>query len=168
MQQKAFEIKILRIRPHLFSEAVRLLKDSDEAEDVVQDAILKLWTMRDHLEEYRSVEGLAVVMVRRLALNQTRTMKVRSLWGRKKNDKTEVLLNDVELSPEEHLMEKELDSQLSVLISQLPDKQQVILRMKHIDGMETEQIAQLVGCSEMAVRQNLSRARKRIWEYFER
>ena len=57
MEQKAFEIEIQRIRPHLINEAEQLLKDGEEAEDVVQDTILKLWTMRDRLDEYRSMEG---------------------------------------------------------------------------------------------------------------
>ena len=42
----------------------------------------------------------------------------------------------------------------------LPDMQQAVLRMKHIDGLETAEIAHITGCTEEAVRQNLSRARK--------
>ena len=168
MEQKAFEIEIQRIRPHLINKAEQLLKDGEEAEDVVQDTILKLWTMRDRLDEYRSMEGLAVVMVRRLALNQMRTITVRKLWSGKKDNEDKSLTPDAELSPEEQLVMQEQDGQLKALISQLPDKQQAILRMKHLDGMETEQIAQLAGCSEAAVRQNLSRARRQIWKCFKR
>ncbi len=103
MEQKAFEIEIQRIRPHLINEAEQLLKDGEEAEDVVQDTILKLWTMRDRLDEYRSMEGLAVVMVRRLALNQMRTITVRKLWNGKKDNEDKSLTPDAELSLEETL-----------------------------------------------------------------
>jgi len=73
MEQKEFETLIRQIRPKLHTEALRLLTDSDEAEDVTQEAVLKLWTIREQLEAYRSVEALAVVMVRRLALSRKRT-----------------------------------------------------------------------------------------------
>ena len=69
MQQKEFETLIRQIRQHLYHEAMRLLADSDESEDVTQDTVLKLWAMRQQLDAYRSVEALAVVMVRRLADN---------------------------------------------------------------------------------------------------
>ena len=49
MEQKAFEIEIQRIRPHLINKAEQLLKDGEEAEDVVQDTIPGLWTVRDRL-----------------------------------------------------------------------------------------------------------------------
>ena len=70
MEQKEFETLIRQIRPKLHTEALRLLTDSDEAEDVTQEAVLKLWTIRQQLEAYRSVEALAVVMVRRIALSR--------------------------------------------------------------------------------------------------
>ena len=47
-----------------------------------------------------------------------------------------------------------------------PDRQQTILRMKHIDGMEVPDIARLTGCSPEAVRMNLSRARRQIRDQF--
>ena len=49
MEQKVFEIEIQRIRPHLINEVEQLLKDGEEAEDVVQDTIPGLWTVRDRL-----------------------------------------------------------------------------------------------------------------------
>ena len=64
---------IRRIRPRLHSEALRHLLDSDEAEDVTQEAVLKLWAMRQELDEYRSVEALAIVMTKRIALTRKRT-----------------------------------------------------------------------------------------------
>ena len=52
------------------------------------------------------------------------------------------------------------------LINKLPGLQQTILRMKHVDGFEVEEIAGLTGSTPEAVRMNLSRARKRVREQF--
>ena len=51
-------------------------------------------------------------------------------------------------------------------MEQLPGLQQTILRMKHVDGFEVKEIAELTGSSPEAVRVNLSRARKKVKELF--
>ena len=162
MQQKEFETLIRQIRQHLYHEAMQLLADSDEAEDVTQDTVLKLWAMRQQLDAYRSVEALAVVMVRRLAVSRKRTATTISLSNRQTPD----LSNDD--SPEHLLISQEEETKMLQMIATLPDAQQAILRMKHIDGLETSEIASITGSSEEAVRQNLSRARKRILKMFTR
>ena len=162
MQQKEFETLIRQIRQHLYHEAMRLLADNDEAEDVTQDTVLKLWAMRQQLDAYRSVEALAVVMVRRLAVSRKRTATTISLSERQPPD----LSNDD--SPEHLLISQEEETKMLQMIATLPDAQQAILRMKHIDGLETSEIASITGSSEEAVRQNLSRARKRILKMFTR
>lgn len=69
-------------------------------------------------------------------------------------------------SPEDRMIDEEEEEKEKELIRSLPDKQQVVLRMKHIDGMEVSEIAQVTGMSRDAVRQNLSRARKKIVSFF--
>ena len=49
-------------------------------------------------------------------------------------------------------------------IEQLPQKQQIVLRMRHLEGMESEDIAETVQMSVEAVYQNLSRARRGVLE----
>lgn len=143
----------------MYHEALRFLCDSDEAEDVTQDAVLKLWSMRQMLDEYHSVEALAVVMVRRLALTRKRAVSIPLAdW-----QETEMSGND---TPETTLISHEEEAKLMRLIETLPDAQQAVLRMKHIDGLETSEIARITGCTEEAVRQNLSRARRRIMQLF--
>ena len=160
MEQKEFETLIRQIRPKLYAEALRLLTDSDEAEDVTQETVLKLWTIREQLEAYRSVEALAVVMVRRLALSRKRVAATIPLadWQQTDTDSID--------SPEDLLISQEEETKVIRMISTLPDAQQTVLRMKHIDGLETSEIARITGSSEEAIRQNLSRARKRILKMF--
>ena len=52
------------------------------------------------------------------------------------------------------------------LIDRLPGLQQAVLRMKHLDGLEVEEISEITGTSPDAVRMNLSRARKWIKKEF--
>ena len=145
MEQKEFETLIRQIRPKLYAEALRLLT---------------LWTIRQQLEIYRSMEALAVVMVRRLALSRKRVATTIPLsnWQQTDTDSID--------SPEDLLISREEETKVIKMISTLPDAQQTVLRMKHIDGLETSEIARITGSSEEAIRQNLSRARKKILKMF--
>lgn len=58
------------------------------------------------------------------------------------------------------LVEEENMQEILEVIGTLPDLQQSILRMKHLEGFEVEEIARLTGSTPVAVRTNLSRARK--------
>ena len=147
------------MRRRLMDEARRFLRNQDEAEDTVQDVVLKLWTMRDRLGDYRSVEALAVVITRHLCLSRKRDYgKCLDLQALKETTDSG--------SPEQLLIGRETEGRLLELIDSLPDRQQAILRMKHVDGMETDEIAALTGMTADSVRQNLSRARRNIMKRF--
>ncbi len=158
-QQKELEKVIVGMRRRLMDEARRFLRNQDEAEDTVQDVVLKLWTMRDRLGDYRSVEAMAVVITRHLCLSRKRDYgKCLDLQALKETTDSG--------SPEQLLIGRETEGRLLELIDTLPDRQQAILRMKHVDGMETDEIAALTGMTADSVRQNLSRARRNIMKRF--
>lgn len=158
-QQKELEKVIVGMRRRLMNEARRFLRNQDEAEDTVQDVVLKLWTMRDRLGDYRSVEAMAVVITRHLCLSRKRDYgKCLDLQALKETTDSG--------SPEQLLIGRETEGRLLELIDSLPDRQQAILRMKHVDGMETDEIAALTGMTADSVRQNLSRARRNIMKRF--
>ncbi len=158
-QQKELEKVIVGMRRRLMDEARRFLRNQDEAEDTVQDVVLKLWTMRDRLGDYRSVEAMAVVITRHLCLSRKRDYgKCLDLQALKETTGSG--------SPEQLLIGRETEGRLLELIDSLPDRQQAILRMKHVDGMETDEIAALTGMTADSVRQNLSRARRNIMKRF--
>lgn len=69
-------------------------------------------------------------------------------------------------TPERTLIKEERMEELLALIATLPNLQQAILKMKHIEGFEVEEIARLTGSTPIAVRTNLSRARKKVREQF--
>lgn len=147
------------MRPRLHREAMRYLSDSDDAEDITQEVVLKLWMMHDRLDEYRSTEALAMLMTRRLSLNRLRSATVQLQdW---QQDETAAAS-----TPETDLISKEDSDRIERLMDSLPDTQQAVLRMKHNEGMEVAEIARLTGSTAEAVRQNLSRARRNIMKCF--
>ena len=129
-------------------------------EDVVQEVFLKLWYIRDELDRYDSVEALAVQITKHLCLNRLRAFRYRQ---EKLSDSATFAADD---NPYIALEQKDSVSQVMHIMKQLPGLQQTILRMKHVDGFEVKEIAELTGSSPEAVRVNLSRARKKVKELF--
>lgn len=163
MERKEFETASERLRPKLFAVAFKLLKDEEDAKDMVQDALLKMWSIRHTLEQYSSVEALGVTIVRNLSVSYLRTSRFKD--SDTVEDHYEIM--DTQ-SADDDLLDEEENRVAMKLISELPDMQQSILRMKHLDGLEVSEIAKLIGAKEEAVRSNLSRARKRILEQFKK
>ena len=148
------------MRSALLRMAIRYLENSDEAEDVVQDALLKLWFLRERLDQYRSVDALAIVITKHLCINRLRGIRI------EKVDLEQGISIGGGENPEMKLVEEENMQEILEVISTLPGLQQSILRMKHIEGFEVEEIARLTGTTPVAVRTNLSRARKKVKEQF--
>ena len=147
------------MRGQLLTHARHLLRDRDDAEDVVQEVMLKLWTIRGDLDSYRSVPALAVQITKNLCLNQLKA-------GRRQYEELqEATLTDA-ASPEALLEQQDEVAHTMRIIGGLPGLQQTILRMKHVEGFEIEEIAAITGSTHEAIRMNLSRARKRVKDVF--
>lgn len=160
MGQEQFKQEVLPLREQLFYYAQRLLGDATEAEDIIQEVYLKLWYMRNELKTYNSVQALSVQITKHLCLNRLKEQLRKPQESYPSSLASEVLTPDIELE------QKDQVKQVMRIIDSLPGLQQTILRMKHLDGFEVEEIAALTGSSAEAVRMNLSRARKKVREQF--
>ncbi|MDR0748217.1 MAG: sigma-70 family RNA polymerase sigma factor [Tannerellaceae bacterium] len=160
MKQEQFKEEALPLRAQLLFYAQRLLNNPEDAEDVVQEVFLKLWYMRDELGAYNSVPALSVQITKRLCLNRINARQRRGEGLDAVNPASDLL------TPEALLEQKDSVTHVMRIIAQLPALQQTILRMRHIDGFEVEEIAALTGSAPEAVRMNLSRARKKVKETF--
>jgi RNA polymerase sigma-70 factor (ECF subfamily) len=160
MEQKKFKQEVIPLRKQLFSYAQRLLNDAEDVEDIVQEIFLKLWLMRSELEQYNNILALSMQMTKHLCLNRLKVSH------RQQETLTEfTLISDVE-TPDILLEQKNSVEHVIRIIDQLPTLRQMILRMKHLDGFEVEEIAKLIGSTPEAVRMNLSRARKKVRDTF--
>ena len=155
-----FKAEILPLRGRLFSYAVRMLGNSDDAEDIVQEVFLKLWFMRSELYRYNSVAALSYMITKNLSLNHIKTTR------RKREKLSEISVLGENPSPDLQLQNKESLRSVMSIIDKLPCLQQAVIKMRHLEGMEIAEIAQLTGSSPEAIRMSLSRARKQIKELF--
>ena len=160
MELNQFKITVVPLRGKLLNYARKLTDDSSDAEDVVQEVMLKLWNIRQKLEEYNSIEALAVRITHNLCMD---------MWRSKRTDQIsldQVPVVSQTVNPERVLEGNDEIRLMREIISSLPTLQQTIIRMKDIEEYETEEIAQITRCSSESIRSNLSRARKKVRDIY--
>ena len=148
MTENEFKTEAKRIRQLMINTARQYLSDFDEAEDTVQDILLKLWQMRDELRS--PLNSFASVLVRNHCVDILRRRPVT------------ISVSDVFY--DEPSVEDERLGRILSIMNTLPTMQQTILRLRHMEGMEMKDIARLLQMEEAAVRKALSRARQTVRE----
>lgn len=160
MELKQFKISVLPLRSKLLCYAQKLTEESADAEDAVQEVMLKLWNIRQQLDDYRSIEALSMTMTRNACMDQWRSKRTDTL------SLDQVQAPSQAATPERLLEEKDEFRLMREIIASLPPLQQAIIRMKDIEEYETEEIAEITGCKAEAIRSNLSRARKKVRDIY--
>lgn len=158
MDLRDFKIKVFPLKNRMYRLALQMLDNAEDARDIVQDAFIKLWNIREKLDQYRSIEALAVVTTRNLCLDRIKSKKY--MTGQIENLRDEV---------EEALNERKQDlsdvvQKIREIITALPEQQRTVIHLRDIEGYEFSEIAQFLDMNENAIRVTLSRARKKIRE----
>jgi RNA polymerase sigma factor (sigma-70 family) len=160
MNAAEFKTLVLPMSRKLLHFAFHLLRDSSEAEDAVQEVVLKLWKIRDSLENYTSVEAFAMKITRNWCLDRLKAKKpvyieaYRSTYDRQTEDN----------NPHKILEQTDKMNLLYILLDKLPEQQKQVVQLRDIEGLEFEQISEIMDMNLNALRVNLSRARSRIRE----
>lgn len=160
MKTDLFKNEIMPIRDKLFMTAYRMLEDRDDAEDAVQETLIRLWNLRDNLEKYNSLTALAITVIKNHCIDKIR------LRDRNEPIEDELYRRAGPDNPYLQLERKNSEEVLKAIIEGLPALQKAIIKMKDIEEYELSEIAEITGTNIEAVRVNLSRARKKVREEY--
>ena len=160
MDKTAFEQQARTWRQKALSVSMSYGAGRDEAEDIAQEVMLRLWQMHDELERYESIEALAALMARHQLINHQRRRKPEAL--------NEAMIVSLNISPHEQLEMKEDDRWLTKRLEQLPTTQRTLLYMRQVERRTHEEIAQLLGIETTSVSTLLARARRTLLEEIKR
>jgi len=158
MKSKEFIFLLEPFKDKLFRIAKRLLVSHEEAEDATQEVIVKLWKQKDKLNEYKSVEALAVTMTKNYCLDQLKSKRAQNLKIVHSN------YRDWNPSIEQKIEEQDNTNWIGKIVATLPETQKLVFQLRDIEGHEFEEIANMLEISETNARVLLSRARKTIKE----
>ncbi|MDR2086289.1 MAG: sigma-70 family RNA polymerase sigma factor [Dysgonamonadaceae bacterium] len=159
MQSERFKSTIIPLRQTLFRAAMKWLQQEEEAEDVVQETMLRLWNIREQLPAISNPAAFAMQITKNSCIDRLRSRR----------ENTEA--DDFHLGAENETPYSEMEKNDTVglvkqIIEHLPELQKIIIRMRDIEGYELQEIAEITGAQVSAVTVNLSRARKKVREQF--
>lgn len=161
MEASEFKRLFLPCSNKLYLVAWRLTHNRQEAEDLVQETMLKLWTQRNKLHELKNSEAFSVRTLHNIFIDQNRKKHL----AETDSPPEEMTLKANECDASEMMQQKETGIIVTRLIAKLPKQQRDIITLKDIDDFSYEEIAQQTELSMINIRVHLSRARKqiRVW-----
>ncbi|WP_396193605.1 RNA polymerase sigma factor [Flavobacterium sp.] len=158
MNQKEFMQLVNPFKDKVFRMAKRLLVSTEEAEDATQEVLVKLWNKSENLDDYKSVEAVAMTMTKNYCLDQLKSKRAGNMRIVHNN------FTDKEAGLQKQVEDKDTWQWVEKIMNDLPEQQKLIVQMRDIEEMEFEEISDILGMNESAIRTALSRARKLIRE----
>lgn len=157
MKEISFRDDILPLKDKLFRLALRITLDRQDAEDVVQETLIKMWNKREEWQMMDSIEAYALTICRNQALDLTAKASHQNLTIDESRDD----------SPTERTPYEELDVQQRLeivrkLIDRLPEIQRTIMELRDVEGKSYKEIADILGITEEKVKVYLFRARQKV------
>ncbi len=167
--QEAFKELIEHYEGMAFALLGRLLNSKEFAEDVAQEAFLRVWNNR---QRYRAESKFSTYFYRilyNLALNKIRDNKRKQLFQFPVDESGEAidLFDGKSLEPGESLNRKSWNILISNALGRLSENQRAALVFQHYDGLALEDIAQIMNQSVSATKSLLHRARANLREALE-
>lgn len=164
---RAFDTLVSKYQRKLGRLVMRLVKDSAEAEDVVQEAFIKAYralpTFRGESAFYTWLYRIGINTAKNYLVSQKRRAPTSTEYD---NDEAESfaegeLLRDIN-TPEGVLMSKQIGQTVNQAVDSLPEELRNAIILREIEGMSYEEIADKMGCPIGTVRSRIFRAREAV------
>jgi len=160
-----FRNDILSHRDRLYRLALSITAHTAEAEDVVQETMLRAWQQRDEWPNIQNLPAWLSQICKRLALDHRKRLdRVKPFPTAPDEGIRAALLQDDHTTS--HLEARESAGILQQLINQLPPPQDDLIRLRDIEGLSYHEIALQLNLTDDQVRVYLHRARTRIKEQY--
>ncbi len=158
MTKEEFTSVLLPHKNSMFRMANCLLQNTEEAEDTVQEAFIKVWNRKMKIRDIKNPVAFLMSVTRNLCIDKLRGNKITGL----------TLDEDITGSNKDHPADmtehNQMISIVKKLMTLLPEQQRTVLQLRDVEGLPYEEIEKITGWETNYVRVNLSRGRKKIRE----
>ena len=151
MKEVSFRNDVLPLKNVLFRLALRITTNREEAEDVVQETLMRVWDKRAEWDAIDSMEAFALSVCRNLSIDFT-----------KRKGRHDASLDDAGVSPQSNRVRL-----VRQIIDTLPEKQRSCIQLRDFEGKSYKEVAEVMGISESQVKVNIFRARQAVKTKFE-
>ena len=158
MKKVSFRNDVLPLKNELFRLALRITLNRAEAEDIVQDTLIKVWNLREEWNAIDSIEAFSLTVCRNLSLDRIK---------KKGNDNDS--LEDVKAAeplassnPQDRMIQTDKVRLIRQIVDGLPEKQRSCMQLRDFEGKTYKEIAGVLDISEEQVKVNIFRARQTV------
>ena len=163
MKKISFRNDVLPLKNELFRLALRTTLNRAEAEDVVQETMIKVWNRRDRWDEIESMEAFCLTICRNISLDK---IKKAENQNQSLNDEHDAPDRSYASNPEEQAEQRDKVLLIRRLLDNLPEKQRSAMQLRDFEGKSYKEIAGILAISEEQVKINIFRARQTIKHKF--
>lgn len=168
-----FHTDILPLKNQLYRLALRLTQDSAEAEDVVQETMLRVWKARDTWDAIDNIEAFCLTVCRNIALDSLRRHGNRTVSLDAAGDCRPAAEGlgageraTAEGTPSDKAIRRNQVEIVRRIIDALPEKQRSCVQLRDFEGKTYKEIAAVLGITEDQVKVNIFRGRQAIKQRF--
>ena len=158
MKKVSFRNDVLPMKNELFRLALRITLNRAEAEDIVQDTLIKVWNRQYEWEDIDSIEAFSLTICRNLSLDRI-----------KKKENNNDSLEDVKVAepfsssnPQDRMIQADKINLVKQIVDALPEKQRSCMQLRDFEGKSYKEIAEVLEISEEQVKVNIFRARQTV------
>lgn len=162
MTTREFQERIWPLKDRFYRFALRCLGDAQEAQDVVQEAMIKIWDEGEEMRQVSNLEAWCLRLVRNLTID-----KMRGGYRRRRTPLADAAGDAATTpTPTQYTQSRDTFRQIERLMQELPVAQREVMQLRDIEGLSYQEIAAVLGLTMAQVKTNLHRARVRIREAY--
>ena len=161
MTQQEFEHIAQQLRPQLLNIGRQFFNDEDCAEDIAQETLMRLWQLRERIEQQIGIVPLAIRMAKNLCISEWRKQQVRMAGSELQEQMADETIS-------RKMEANEAIAQLRLALLQLKPAEQRLFRMRHELEMDIAEISSVTGISPRSVSAMLSTAKRKLFEILNR
>jgi len=143
---------------YLCRQAYFILKDSDEAEEIVQETFVKIWNKREDISINTSIKNYLIQTIKNQCLNQIKHEQVR------RNYAQDFVQTNNSSHEDQRFLADELQANIERAIDRLPTERKKIFLMSRKEGLKYQEIAQKLNISIKTVENQMGKALKHLRE----
>ena len=156
MERREFEQMLPRLRQMTVQVGYRFFGNRDDAEDVAQDALLRLWTYCEQLDAGRNMEALAIMVAKNICVEKYKRKQIGIA------EATREIEADDAYAADGGIRAQETRTMIDNAIGSLSPRQQQLVRRRYIEDHSAEEIAAEMGIPKPSVKSMLSTAKSKL------
>lgn len=164
MKKISFRNDVLPLKNQLFRLALRICLNREEAEDIVQDTMIKVWDRRYEWDNIDSIEAYSLRICRNISLDR---LKKKDNQNASLEDENVEVTNEG-ITPQERLIHQDRIRVVKEIVNALPEKQRSCMQLRDFEGKQYKEIADILDITEEQVKVNIFRARQTVKQNFQK